>query len=47
MTKKELYKFHHDDGMKVADIARKFKVSTSTVWGALNFDRKYKSHGYH
>lgn len=47
MLRKELYMYDRLHGMSIAEIARKYGVSESTVRNALQFDRKYKSHGYH
>ena len=47
MLRKEQYLHDRVRGASVASIARKYGVSEGTVRGALKFDKKHKSHGYH
>jgi len=47
-SKREKYrKLYEEQGWKIAEIARRFRVSESTVRNALTYDEKQKSKGNH
>jgi len=47
LQKEKYRKLYEEQGWKIAEIARRFKVSESAVRSALKYDKEQKSKGYH